>query len=56
MPWQCNECGSDELTDSVSEADLECFRCSNCGSDEFHQVKEKSEPTVSTKSPRRVSR
>ncbi|MFA6204507.1 MAG: hypothetical protein WC710_15115 [Gallionella sp.] len=35
--WQCNECGSDELTSSISEDDLDWFACTNCGCPDFHR-------------------
>jgi hypothetical protein len=37
--WQCNECGSNEFSSSVSEHDLESLSCTNCGGNEFHKVK-----------------
>lgn len=36
--WQCNECGSDEFSASVSEDDLESLSCTGCGGHEFHKV------------------
>ncbi len=36
--WQCNNCGSDEFSSSVSEDDLESLSCTGCGGDEFHKV------------------
>lgn len=36
--WECNECGSREFTDSVSESDLEKLACTSCGCNEFHKV------------------
>ena len=36
--WQCNSCGSNEFTDSVSEDDVNQMNCSNCGASEFHRV------------------
>lgn len=38
--WVCNECGSRELTSSVSESDLRWFACSECGCNEFHKEPE----------------
>jgi Zn finger protein HypA/HybF involved in hydrogenase expression len=35
--WQCNECGSNEFTSSVSEDDLEYLSCTGCGGTEFHK-------------------
>jgi ribosomal protein S27AE len=35
---QCNECGSNEYTSSVSGDDLDSLSCGNCGSNEFHKV------------------
>jgi predicted nucleic-acid-binding Zn-ribbon protein len=38
--WQCNACGSDEFTSSVSEDsfDNDGMSCTNCGGTEFHKV------------------
>ena len=35
--WICNECGAQEFTAALSEADLDYLACSNCGGDEFHK-------------------
>ena len=35
--WTCNECGAQEFTAALSEADLNYLACSNCGGDEFHK-------------------
>ena len=43
--WQCNECGSDEYSCSVSELDIANLSCGNCGANEFHKV----EPTKAAK-------
>lgn len=42
--WECNECGSPEYTDCVSEADIQHLGCAGCGCDEFHKVFVKKEP------------
>lgn len=36
--WQCNECGSNEFTGSVSHDDACNMDCGQCGGDEFHWV------------------
>lgn len=36
--WVCNECGSKEYTDSVSEEDIKRLACGSCGSEEFHKI------------------
>lgn len=33
--WTCTECGSEELTSSVMESDLDSLACTNCGCNEF---------------------
>jgi hypothetical protein len=33
--WRCNECGSPEFTDAVSEGALEHLNCSQCGGWDF---------------------
>lgn len=35
--WECNECGSQEYSSSLQEADLEYLSCSKCGGNEFHK-------------------
>jgi len=35
--WVCNECNSQEYTDSISEEDLKKLQCSSCGCEEFHK-------------------
>jgi hypothetical protein len=35
--WACNECGAQEFTSALCEADLDYLACSNCGGDEFHK-------------------
>jgi len=35
--WTCNECGAQEFTAALSEADLDYLACANCGGDEFHK-------------------
>jgi hypothetical protein len=35
--WACNECGSQEFTSILSEADLKHLACAGCGCDEFHK-------------------
>ena len=35
--WVCNECGSQQFTSAICEADLDYLACSNCGGDEFHK-------------------
>jgi predicted nucleic-acid-binding Zn-ribbon protein len=44
--WVCTECGSNELTDSVSESDLEYFSCTSCGCNEFTQIELTGEDNV----------
>lgn len=34
--WECNECGSQEYTTCVSEADVQELGCGNCGGCEWH--------------------
>ena len=36
--WECNECGSQEYTMSVSEDDVHNLGCGNCGGDEWHKA------------------
>jgi len=36
--WECNECGSEEFTGTISAEDLENLSCTNCGANEFHKV------------------
>lgn len=36
--WECNECGSQEYTMSVSEEDVEKLGCSGCGASEWHKA------------------
>ena len=36
--WQCNECGSNELSSTVGEDQLQYFACGRCGCNEFHKV------------------
>jgi len=35
--WVCNECGSQQFTSAICEADLDYLACSNCGGNEFHK-------------------
>lgn len=35
--WACNECGAQEFTSALSEADLDYLACANCGGNEFHK-------------------
>ena len=35
--WVCNECGAQEFTSALSEADLDYLACSTCGGNEFHK-------------------
>jgi hypothetical protein len=35
--WVCNECGAQEFTSALSEADLEYLACAGCGCNEFHK-------------------
>ena len=35
--WACNECGTQEFTSALSEADLDYLACSTCGGNEFHK-------------------
>ena len=37
--WECNECGAQEYTMAVSEADVHRLACGRCGSDEWHKEK-----------------
>ena len=37
--WECNECGSQEYTLSVSEIDVQKLGCGDCGSSEWHKAK-----------------
>lgn len=39
--WECNECGSQEYTMSVSEDDVNELGCGNCGACEWHKAEEK---------------
>lgn len=39
--WECNECGSQEYTMSVSEDDVHELGCGRCGSSEWHKAKAK---------------
>lgn len=39
--WECNECGSQEYTMSVSEDDVQQLGCGNCGGDEWHKAEVK---------------
>jgi hypothetical protein len=39
--WECNECGSQEYTMSVSESDVNKLRCGDCGGQEWHRAKGK---------------
>lgn len=36
--WECNECGSQEYTMSVSIDDVQNLGCSNCGGSEWHKA------------------
>lgn len=36
--WECNQCGAQEYTMWVSEADVNELACSCCGGDEWHKV------------------
>lgn len=35
--WKCNECGSQEYTMALSEADVHQLGCGRCGSSEWHK-------------------
>jgi len=35
--WVCNECGLQQFTSAICEADLDYLACSNCGGNEFHK-------------------
>jgi hypothetical protein len=39
--WECNECGSQEYTMSVSCDDVQDLGCGNCGGNEWHKAEEK---------------
>ena len=39
--WECNECGSQEYTMSVSESDVHDLGCGKCGSSEWHKAEVK---------------
>ena len=34
--WECNECGAQEYSGNLSDADVHKLGCGNCGSSEFH--------------------
>ena len=36
--WECNECGSQEYTMALSEADVQRLGCGKCGGDEWHKA------------------
>lgn len=36
--WECNECGSQEYTMSVSSTDIKDLSCGSCGGSEFHKA------------------
>lgn len=36
--WECNECGSQEYTMSVSETDVHKVGCGSCGNSEWHKA------------------
>lgn len=36
--WECNECGSQEYTMSISESDVQELGCGNCGQSEWHKA------------------
>lgn len=36
--WECNECGSQEYTMSVSEDDVQNLGCGSCGGNEWHKA------------------
>lgn len=38
VSWECNECGAQEFTGSLSETDLQYLACTSCGGNEFHEV------------------
>ena len=35
--WECNECGTQEYTMHITEADVHNLRCSKCGGGEWHE-------------------
>jgi hypothetical protein len=39
--WECNECGSQEYTKSVSEIDVQKLGCGKCGGIEWHRAESK---------------
>lgn len=39
--WECNKCGSQEYTMSVSCDDVQDLGCGNCGGNEWHKAEEK---------------
>jgi len=39
--WECNECGFQDYTASVSKWDIESLQCQNCGCNKFHLAPEK---------------
>lgn len=41
--WECNECGSQEYTMSVSEDDVNMLGCGNCGACEWHKAEKNDE-------------
>lgn len=40
--WECNECGSQEYSMSVSEDDVHALGCGACGQSEWHKAVSKS--------------
>lgn len=38
--WECNECGSQEYTMSVSEDDVNNLGCGDCGANEWHKAEQ----------------